>query len=183
MRVSLSRDFFALLLVAVTMLAHPVSTADDALKLKFREVTGNPYPSDFQLRDQAGNLWQLSKNLGRVIVINFWATWCAPCLKELPSMNDLSNFFSDVEFMLLAINVGEEPSEIKKFIQTFEPPLSFPILSDPNMQVVGEWGVRGVPTSYIIDRHGRFFEFAEGEIDFTDSALVGKLRGLLNEKR
>ena len=98
-------------------------------------------------------------------------------------MQALSTLFADESFSLLAINAGEEPIAIDRFIEVFDPPLDFPILSDPNMQVAEEWGVRGVPTTYIVNHHGQPVEFAEGEIDFMNSILVKKIQRLIDGKR
>ena len=175
------RKIFAAVLLLYSVVFPAL--ADDDLHAKFREISGNPYSSDFELPDQIGNVWRLSKNRGHVVVVNFWATWCAPCLKELPSMRALAETLSDQKFRLLAINVGEKLPEIERFIEVFDPPLDFPILIDSNMQVASEWGVRGVPTTYIIDQRGRLVEFAEGGVDFTASVIVEKLRHLIDEVR
>ncbi len=179
----IARSAIALIFLMLAIFRLPVSMADDALVSKFREVSDSPYSLDFELIDQAGTVWRLSQLRGQVVVINFWATWCAPCLKELPSMQALSTLFEDESFSLLAINAGEEPIAIDRFIENFDPPLDFPILSDPNMQAAGEWGVRGLPTTYIVNRHGRLLEFAEGEIDFTNNTLVEKLQRLIDGGR
>ena len=169
----------ALIFFMLATCHFPMSAAEDSLNSKFRETSDSPYSLDFALIDQAGTVWRLAQLRGQVVVINFWATWCAPCLKELPSMQALSTLLENEAFSLLAINVGEESTEINKFVENFDPPLEFPILSDPNMQVVNEWKVRGVPTTYIVNHHGQPVEFAEGEIDFMSEILVKKIQRLI----
>jgi len=177
------KSAIALIFFMLAMFGLPMGAADDSLDSKFRETSDSPYPLDFELMDQVGTVWRLSELRGQVVVINFWATWCAPCLKELPSMQALSTLLEDEAFSLLAINAGEASMEINKFVENFDPPLDFPILSDPNMQVAEEWGVRGVPTTYIVNHHGQSVEFAEGEIDFMNSILVKKIQRLIDGKR
>ena len=179
----IARSAIALIFFMLAMFSLPMRAADNSLNSKFRETSDSPYYLDFELMDQVGILWRLSQLRGQVVVINFWATWCAPCLKELPSMQALSTLLEDEAFSLLAINAGEESIEINKFLENFDPPLDFPILGDPNMQAAGEWGVRGLPTTYIVNRHGRLLEFAEGEIDFTNNTLVKKLQRLIDGGR
>jgi len=96
-------------------------------------------------------------------------------------MQALWERLSDGPFELLAINVGEERSTIDRFLNAFDPLLGFRILIDPKMRVVNEWQVRGVPTTYVVDRQGRLAEFAEGGIDFTDELVVRRIRRLMDE--
>ena len=179
----IARSIFVPILLLCSMFLVSSSVADDSLNSKFREIPGRPYALDFELMDQVGHVWQLSESRGYVVVVNFWATWCAPCLKELPSMHVLWSRLEDQGFKLLAINVGEELLEIKRFLETFDPPLDFPILIDPNMQVANAWGVRGVPTTYVVDQRGRLVEFAEGEVDFTDAEVIATLRRLIDDNK
>lgn len=165
------------------MLALPVGAeaSDGPLSARLRVVAGNPNALDFALEDRFGEVHQLSQLRGQVVVVNFWATWCGPCLAELPSMQVLWESLSDGPFEILAINVGEKGPIINRFLNGFNPPLGFRILIDPKMQVVHDWQVRGVPTTYVVDQQGRLAEFAEGGIDFTDELVVGRIRRLMGE--
>tara|TARA_B100000029_G_scaffold427204_1_gene436494 strand:- start:2553 stop:3095 length:543 start_codon:yes stop_codon:yes gene_type:complete len=167
--------FLRALIFSVVFFDSPLM-ADEILDTPFFAISNSPYASDFSLSDERGKTWSLSTLQGKVVVLNFWATWCVPCRKELPSMRVLTETLDSERFQLLAINVGEDLSDIQKFIGNFDPPLNFPILLDTNMKVVSEWGVRGVPTTYIIDKKGRLVEFAEGEVNFTQKTMVEKLR-------
>ena len=102
-------------------------------------------------------------------------------LAELPTMQALWARLSNGPIEILAINVGEDRSTIDKFMNRFDPPLGFPILIDLNMQMANEWRVRGIPTTYVVNRQGRLAEFAEGGMDFTDDFVVGKIRQLMYE--
>jgi len=154
---------------------------EGSLNARLRPVAENPVALDFSLEDRFGEVRRLSQFRGQVVVINFWATWCGPCLAELPTMQTLWELFSDGPFEFLAINVGEERSTIDRFLDGFDPPLGFRILIDPQMRVVHEWQVRGVPTTYVVDRQGRLAEFAEGGMDFTNDIVVGRIRRLMGE--
>ena len=96
-------------------------------------------------------------------------------------MNDLWSRLEGEDFKLLAINIGEDLLEIKRFIKAFDPPLDFPILIDPNMQVANAWEVLGVPTTYVVDQSGRLVEFAEGEVDFVDPEVIAELQRLIDD--
>ena len=165
------------------MLALPVGAeaSDGPLSARLRAVAGNPEALDFALEDRFGEEHRLSQLRGQVVVVNFWATWCGPCLAELPTMQALWERLSAGPFEFLAINVGEERSTIDRFLEGFSPSLGFPILVDPKMRVVQEWQVRGVPTTYVVDRQGRLAEFAEGGMDFTNDIVVGRIRRLMDE--
>ena len=165
------------------MLALPAGgeASEGQLGARLHPVAGNPDALDFALEDRFGEVRRLSQLRGQVVVVNFWATWCGPCLAELPTMQALWERLSDGPFELLAINVGEERSTIDRFLNRFNPPLKFRILIDPKMRVVDEWQVRGVPTTYVVDRQGRLAEFAEGGINFTDDLVVGIIRRLMDE--
>ena len=165
------------------MLALPAGgeASEGQLGARLRPVAGNPDALDFALEDRFGEVRRLSQLRGQVVVVNFWATWCGPCLLELPTMQTLWERLSDDPFELLAINVGEERSTIDRFLTGFDPPLGFRILIDPKMRVVHEWQIRGVPTTYVVDRQGRLAEFAEGGMDFTNDFVVGRIRRLMDE--
>ena len=167
------------------MLALPAGVGAEAsegpLSARLRPVAGNPDALDFTLEDRLGEVRRLSQLRGQVVVVNFWATWCAPCLAELPTMQALWERLSDGPFEVLAINVGEESSTIDRFLNEFDPSLGFRILIDPKMRVVHKWQVRGVPTTYVVDRQGRLAEFAEGGMDFTNDFVVGRIRRLMDE--
>jgi thiol-disulfide isomerase/thioredoxin len=167
----------------VLILALPMgaSTNEVPLNARFHPIVGNPEALDFALEDLFGEVRRLSQHHGQVVVVNFWATWCAPCLAELPAMQTLWEDLSKAPFELLAINVGEERAVIDRFLNGFDLRLGFPILIDPNMLVLHEWQVRGIPTTYIVDRQGRLVEFAEGGIDFTNDSVVERIRRLLDE--
>jgi thiol-disulfide isomerase/thioredoxin len=163
------------------VLVLPVGVADSTLNASFRFLDGTPEARNFTLEDRFGNNIQLSEFRGYVVMVNFWATWCSPCLAELPTMQAAWALLSDGPFELLAINVGEERPVIDRFLDHFDPPLEFPVLMDPKMQVAREWQVRGVPTTYIVDQAGRLVYFAQGGLDFTSEEVLGRISELMKE--
>ena len=105
----------------------------------------------FSLRDIYGRAWPLEDLKGKVVFINFWATWCTPCRKELPMLNELQKKSKDV--VVLAVNIDKKRSNVESFLKGYS--LNIPILLDPDSRVVANYGAWAMPTSFILDRDGR----------------------------
>jgi peroxiredoxin len=108
---------------------------------------------DFMLKKFEGDTISLADYRGKVVFLNFWATWCPPCVEEMPSMEMLYQKLQGREFEILAINVGEEG---EKIIRPFmgKHSLTFPVLLDPNKKIYGLYGLTGIPETFIIDKNG-----------------------------
>jgi len=108
--------------------------------------------ADFTLTDLQGKTWSLRELKGKVVLVNFWATWCPPCRKEMPDLNTLYQRFKDQGFVILAIS-DEEADKVKPFIA--ESNISYPILLDPGRKVNELFQVQGIPKSFVYDREGK----------------------------
>ncbi len=108
--------------------------------------------ANFTLTDLQGKAWTLKGLKGKVVLVNFWATWCPPCQKEMPDLEALSKRFADQGFVVLAIS-DEEADKVKPFIA--ERKITYPILLDPGDKVQQEFKVEGIPKSFVYDREGR----------------------------
>ncbi|MCC7497713.1 MAG: TlpA family protein disulfide reductase [Bryobacterales bacterium] len=106
----------------------------------------------FRLPDLEGRQWDLRALGGKVVLLNFWATWCPPCRKELPDMQALYNRFSAQGLVILAIS-DEEAATVKRFAASAK--LSFPVLLDRERKVHEEFGVEGIPKSFVYNRDGK----------------------------
>jgi peroxiredoxin len=106
---------------------------------------------DFTLTDLSGKRWTLSSLKGKVVLVNFWATWCPPCRKEMPDLNALYKRFKDKGFVILAISDEVMPT-VSKFIDEHQ--YSYPILLDPGRTVNTAYSVTGIPKSFLYDRSG-----------------------------
>lgn len=95
---------------------------------------------------------RLSEQRGRVVMLNFWATWCVPCRREMPALQRLADDLRDEAFLLWAINLQEEAPQIQPF--TREIGLRVPVLLDLDGNVTRAYGVRGLPATFVIDRQG-----------------------------
>jgi thiol-disulfide isomerase/thioredoxin len=107
---------------------------------------------DFTLVDLKGKKWTLSDLRGRVVLVNFWATWCPPCRKEMPDLEALQQRFGPKRLVILAIT-DEEPAKVQPFVA--ERKLSFPILLDPGAKVRERMRVVGIPKSFVYESSGK----------------------------
>jgi peroxiredoxin len=108
---------------------------------------------DFQLRDLAGNLVSLTQFRGKVVLLNFWATWCGPCRVEMPAMEQLYRTLSRKEFEILAISTDAQGAVVTRPFQK-EMGFTFPVLHDADYQVGLAYGARSLPLTFMVDRQG-----------------------------
>lgn len=108
--------------------------------------------ADFTLTDIEGKTWTLSALRGKVVLVNFWATWCPPCRKEMPDLETLSKQFKDQGLIILAIS-DEDASKVKPFISEHQ--YTYPILLDPGRKINTLYLVDGIPKSFVYDRKGK----------------------------
>ena len=112
---------------------------------------GDPAP-DFSLIDRQGKTWTLSELKGQVVFINFWATWCSPCLKELPSMQRLYTMLAEENFKMLAILNKDNPA-MADFVAD-QQGITIPILDDTQNVVSLKYFLTGIPETFIVDKQG-----------------------------
>ena len=165
------------LLLVLAFGAMAADAADSARTLVAAAERGSA--PDFILEDLDGKPVRLSALRGRVVLVNFWATWCPPCRREMPSLERLSRQLSDQPFTVLAVNVGEDPDSVFAFTATLEPAPTFPLLFDRNSSVLRSFPVKGLPTSFILDKRGRIAFRAVGGREFDDPAILSAVRQLI----
>ena len=126
----------------------------------------------------------LAKNMslaglqGKVVFLNFWATWCGPCRVEMPSMEALYQKYKDRGFEILAVNSGERPQEVIAFM--IENNFTFLTVLDTNGAVSRSYGIQAIPTSYLIDRDGKIILRMVGSIDWNTPQIHAALELLLS---
>jgi len=162
-------------LVAALLVA--ASFAVQGAELKRWE--GGPAPA-LELEDMTGQVHRLADYRGKVVLVNFWATWCEPCRAEMPSIDGLRSSLEGKPFAVLAVNLAEPVSRIEKFMGMM--PLHFPLLRDRDGAVAKAWKARLLPASYLIGRDGRIRYVSYGEVDWTSAPVRARVEELLKEE-
>ena len=139
-------------------------------------IPGDVPAPDFTLQDTNGKTHRLSEYRGKPVIVNFWTTWCPPCREELPSMNRAWQLLEQEDVAMLAINMGENEDTI--FIFSADYPTDFPILMDQSGEVIEQWPVKGLPTTYVIAPDGTIAYRAIGSREWDDKGLLDKVRAL-----
>jgi len=134
-------------------------------------------PLEIQLKDVYGNTVSLSDFRGKVVFLNFWATWCAACVVEMPSMDKLHHRFKDKDFVMIAINLQESDIQVKAFFKKMK--LSFTALLDSNGEVATGLAVNALPTTFVLDKKGRIVGAAIGPREWHSRASIAVFEYLL----
>jgi thiol-disulfide isomerase/thioredoxin len=150
------------------------ASADD---LPLIELPGHVEAPDFFLPDLTGMSHRLSDYRGRVMLISFWAVWCAPCRRELPSLAALSAQLGDTKIGIFALNLDDSPDRISAFLAEHPSP-GIPILLG-DRATGNAWHIHGLPVTYVVDCGGTLRLGAMGERDWGEPVIEGQLRALL----
>jgi thiol-disulfide isomerase/thioredoxin len=151
MRKSIIFIFAALILSAVAASATSV-TEEEILQVGLQPLKEATEIVDFALQDLSGATRRLSDFSGKVVFLNFWATWCGPCRFEMPSMEKLYQRYKTKGLEIVAVNLQEDRKSVQRFVDEYN--LSFPILLDTTGRVGATYGARSIPTTYIVNREG-----------------------------
>ena len=115
---------------------------------------------DFQLADLDGKSQSLSQYRGKIVLVNFWATWCKSCTTEMPAMQASFDKLRGKGFVVLAINELEDDAKVREHIKQYG--YTYPVLMDRDNKVANQFGVFGLPVSVFIDQEGRVQEYIKG---------------------
>jgi peroxiredoxin len=181
---TLDNAFFAVMLLLVLAFAlarwQGFFLASPSVETKPQDKRSVIAP-DFALPSLAGSTVRLSDHHGRVILLNFWATWCPPCRAEMPSMGKLYQAYRDRGLVILAVSTDRTGrSVVESFVR--ERGVTFPILLDPEGESFAEYGGRGLPTSFLVDRRGRIVSTEVGAQNWDSTAARMVVETLLNEE-
>ena len=162
-----------LIIIFCFSISSSISQSNQDVPLKNLTINETPKPiSSLIFEDFLGNKINIIDYYGKLVIINFWATWCAPCKKEMPSLDILykDNRFSNLE--ILAVNM-EEPNQLKTKIFFNNLNIkNLKIFFDPNLNFVKEFKLRGVPTTILVNKKGEEFARIIGEVNFEDKKFV-----------
>ena len=138
---------------------------------------GDPEPAPgFALPDLKQATRSLSDYEGKVLIVSFWATWCVPCIKELPSLTRAADLLQEEGVHVVAVNVGEGLEDVERFLA--RSPSSLVILLDEQSRVSTAWDVRALPTAYVIDKQGRIAMRVIGGLEWDSETMLRDLRNL-----
>jgi len=152
------------------LLSQTVSSRDFSLPIVF--------PSLAAAEAQPVEVQSLSDLKGKVVFLNFWATWCGPCRDEMPSLEAIYNRFKDEGLEILAVNCQENQENVLAFMANNG--LTFPALLDEDGRVSGDYGIQAIPTSFLINREGRIILRLVGSINWDTEKIHAAIESLLN---
>jgi len=132
----------------------------------------------FELLGADGTLWNNEALKGKPWIVNFWAVWCAPCIKEIPSMNRAWEKVSDKGVGMLAINIGEDAPGIQDFLTEHNLTIDFPVVIGDKTNTLGNWSVANLPASVIIDANGNLVYEAIGPREWDEDVILKPITDL-----
>ena len=167
----LARALF--LLVMASALATPARADVPA----FRPWLAETPPLELKRLD--GQTLNLESLRGRVVLINFWATWCEPCRDEMPALVRLQAKLRSRPFELLAVNYGESAASISRFLERQR--LALPVLLDPEKRVADQWGAKGLPMTFLVGADGKIRWWVFGEQEWSEGDAFRRVEAAVDE--
>ena len=161
------------LLVAVLLLVGDVPRLAYANSLPLIEFPVKPPAPPMQLHEYKGEAFDLAAYRGRVVVVNFWATWCAPCLKEMPALEKAWKKLQKENVLLVGVNLGDTERKIRRFLK--HRPVSFPILMDIGSDMFEPWQIQRLPTTYVVGPDGLIHLGAIGDRDWASDEILSSI--------
>jgi thiol-disulfide isomerase/thioredoxin len=177
-------------LIRVAALLEKTPTPIDALELasaeppertgldtKLRDFEGNPDPYPLDLPNLRGGHTETIDFRGKVTVVNFWASWCGPCIEEIPSLNRLRQLMRGKAFELVSVDYAEDKQQVVEFLQKVD--VDFPVLLDADGTVSAKWGALVFPSTFVIGPDGKIVYGVNGAIQWDSDEVVAMLEALL----
>jgi thiol-disulfide isomerase/thioredoxin len=158
-------------------LAAGHAPAASSLDITLKPFMGDMKPHAISLDNVTGGHFNRSDFTGRVTLINFWASWCGPCVEEIPALNRLREHMKDKPFELISINYAEEPQQIREFLDMVE--VDFPVLLDLDGSYSASWNVLVFPATFVIAADGNIAYGVNGAIEWDSREITGKLDALM----
>jgi len=162
-------------------LADQAPAAWHGLDMELKPYRGNPLPDAMSLKDTDGASVTRTDYTGKVTLVNFWASWCPPCVEEIPSLNRLREIMRGKPFELISIDYAEDAETIRNFLQIVE--VDFPVLLDADGRVSASWNVLVYPSTFVIGHDGRIVYGVNGAIHWDDASVIEQLNALIEQAR
>lgn len=145
------------------------------------ELTGVSDEADLQFRlpDLNGQVRDLGEFNDKVLLVNFWASWCAPCIEEMPSIQRLAEAMHGKPFAVIGINEGEAKRRVQAMVERLG--IEFPVLLDRDGIVFKAWGANVLPTTYVLDRNGRVRYLGRGPLEWDQDEMIDLLLRLTEQ--
>ena len=158
------------------VLALLLALALPASAQELKPWTGGATPP-LELADMKGAKHRLADYRGKVVLVNFWATWCVPCRDEMPSIERLRTSLDSRRFAVLAVNLAEPESRIQKFLDAV--PVGFPVLLDRDAKATRAWQAKLLPATYIVGPEGAIRYRHVGELDWSKPEVRAQVERLM----
>jgi cytochrome c biogenesis protein CcmG/thiol:disulfide interchange protein DsbE len=165
-------SLFAILIIfSVISFSSEINREDLFSKTGIQAIKSGKKAPNFRLEDLKGKKSELKHFTGKVVFLNFWATWCGPCKEEMPSVEALYNQFKEKDFVFLTISVDYEGVKpVKEYIEKQR--YTFPVLIDPKCETLDLFEVKGIPTTFLIDKKGIMIGRAIGPKDWKRPEII-----------
>lgn len=163
------------LLVATAFLLSAMTSESRSLEVYPSTVT----PPPFVLKDLSGQKHSLKQYKGRVVLVNFWGTWCPACIEELPSLQRLERQYTEKGLTVLAVNVNQTHTSVKRFLNGMG--LDLTVLMDTSAITAKSWSVDYYPSSFVIDKQGLVRFFIIGAVDWEKAEVIESIDKLIKE--
>ncbi|CAC9598018.1 thioredoxin family protein [uncultured Candidatus Thioglobus sp.] len=163
------KKIFLLLLLSLSLQANSAH---------LKPYSGSIKNPTISLKDLKGETHTLAQYQGKVVLVQFWATYCPPCVKEMPSMNNMQDKLAKagVPFKILAIDMAETKAEVEAFVKRIKP--EFTILMDETGSSIGQWNVFAAPSNFIINKQGQIAYTLFGGVEWDSQEIIDKITEL-----
>lgn len=155
----------------------PLLSVKSGIDIHLKEFKGNAVPLNINLLDADDTPYIRKDFTNKITVVNFWATWCAPCVEEIPSLNRLKQKMTGLPFELISINYAEDKKTVRDFMARVD--VKYPVLIDKEGAFAKQWNVISYPSTFIIDTHGKIKYGVNSAILWDDPDLIDTIKSLL----
>jgi peroxiredoxin len=145
--------------------------------LEVRITKAGDMAPDFSIVTERGRTVTRTDFGGKILVLNFWASWCPPCIEELPSMNAFAQEYKNQGVVVLGVSIDKNENLYKRFITQRQ--VTFDTARDPEANISASYGTFQIPETYVIDRNGRVLEKADNAFDWMDPQFLARVKGML----